>query len=185
MKKIVLTFGLIAGAILAGMMFITLPMVDRIGFDKMEVIGYTTMVVSFLMVFFGIRSYRDSTGGGTIRFGKAFQVGILITLIGCGCYVIAWEIIYFGIAPEFPDKYVNYVIEKTRAAGATAEALAAKREEMKNFRAMYDNPLINVAITLLEPLVVGLPMTLIASVLLRRNERKSQNTSANSVAANS
>ena len=34
MKKIVLTFGLIAGAILSTMMLITLPFMDKIGFDK-------------------------------------------------------------------------------------------------------------------------------------------------------
>ena len=90
MKKIVLTFGLISGGITALMMFLTLPLVDRISFDKLEVIGYTTIVLSFLMVFFGIRSYRDSVGGGTITFGKAMKVGLLITLICCICYVIAW-----------------------------------------------------------------------------------------------
>jgi hypothetical protein len=58
MKKTVLTFGLISGAIMALMMFATLPFIDRIGLDKGAIIGYTTMVLSFLLVFFGIRSYR-------------------------------------------------------------------------------------------------------------------------------
>ena len=51
MKKIVLTFGLIAGAILSAMMLLTLPFHDQIGFDKGYIIGYTTMVLAFLMVF--------------------------------------------------------------------------------------------------------------------------------------
>jgi len=51
MRKIVLTFGLIAGAILSAMMLITLPFQDRIGFDKGWIIGYTSMVAAFLMVF--------------------------------------------------------------------------------------------------------------------------------------
>ena len=56
MKKTVLTFGLISGAILAAMMWATLPFIDRIGPDRGMVIGYTTMVLSFMLVFFGIRS---------------------------------------------------------------------------------------------------------------------------------
>ena len=84
MKKIVITFGLISGAILSLMMVATIPFMDRIGFQRAEVIGYTTMVLSFLMVFFGIRSYRDAIGG-SITFGRAFKVGILITLISCAC----------------------------------------------------------------------------------------------------
>ena len=52
------------------------------------VIGYTTMVLSFMLVFFGIRSYRENVGEGTIAFGRAFAVGILITLISSVLYVV-------------------------------------------------------------------------------------------------
>ena len=179
MKKIVLTFGLISGGITALMMFVTLPLMDRISFDKLEVIGYTTIVLSFLMVFFGIRSYRDSVGGGTITFGKAMKVGLLITLISCACYVIAWEIIYFGIAPDFVDKYGHYMIEKARAEGASAQELATQREKIESLKAMLANPLINIAITLLEPLPIGLLVTLISAAILRRKEPKT--TSSESV----
>src|SRR5438552_11239652 len=59
MKKTVLTFGLISGAIMAAMMFATLPFVDKIGFDKGAIVGYTTMILAFMLVFFGVRSYRE------------------------------------------------------------------------------------------------------------------------------
>jgi hypothetical protein len=48
MKKTVLTFGLISGAISAAMMLITIPFVDKIGFDKGEILGYATIVLSAL-----------------------------------------------------------------------------------------------------------------------------------------
>lgn len=76
MKRIVWTFGLIAGTIFSLMMIVSMSFVDQIGFDNGEIIGYTTMIAAFLMVFFGIRSYRDSISDGVIGFGKAFQVGI-------------------------------------------------------------------------------------------------------------
>jgi hypothetical protein len=41
MRKIVLTFGLISGAILSAMMLITLTFHDEIGFDKSLIVGYT------------------------------------------------------------------------------------------------------------------------------------------------
>ena len=87
MRKIVLTYGLIAGAILSLMMLVTIPFQDRIGFDKGAVIGYTTMVIAFLMIFFGVRSYRDNVAGGSVGFGRALGVGLLITLIASICYV--------------------------------------------------------------------------------------------------
>jgi len=76
MKKTVLTFGLISGAITSLMMVATVPFADRLGFDKGAIIGYTSIILSFLMVFFGIRSYRDSVGKGQVTFAKAFTVGI-------------------------------------------------------------------------------------------------------------
>ncbi|MEO7970766.1 MAG: DUF4199 domain-containing protein [bacterium] len=171
MKKTVLTFGLIAGAILSLMMLGTLPFIDKIGFDKGEIIGYTGMVLAFLLVFFGIRSYRENIGGGAISFGRAFSVGILITLVGCLCYVVTWEIIYFKLAPGFLDKYSAYMIEKLKASGASQAVIEAKLEEMKNFKLLYANPLINAAISSIEPLPVGLIVTLISAAVLRRKRR--------------
>lgn len=171
MKKTVLTFGLISGAILSLMMVSTVPFADRIGFEKGEVIGYTTMILSFLLVFFGVRSYRENVGGGRITFGRAFAVGILITLISCLCYVVTWEIIYFKFMPGFVEKYTNYMMEKLRASGASQQVLDAKLQEMKSFKAMYDNPLINAAISFLEPLPIGLIITLISAAILRKKAR--------------
>jgi hypothetical protein len=168
MKKTVITFGLISGAIMVAMMLATIPFIDRIGFDKGLVIGYTTMVAAFLMVFFGIRSYREHVLAGKITFGKAFAVGILITIIACVCYVVAWEIIYFNLMPDFLDKYSQHMAEKARAAGASQQVIDAQIQEMKNFKTMYDNPFINAAFTFIEPFPVGLIITLISSAILRR-----------------
>jgi hypothetical protein len=176
MKKTVLTFGLIAGGILSLMMLGTLPFIDKIGFDKGEVIGYTTMVLSFMLVFFGIRSYRESVGGGAISFGRAFSVGILITLIACLCYVVTWEIIYYKLAPDFGEKYAGHMMEKVRASGASQQVIEAKLQEIKSFKAMYDNPLIMTAISFIEPLPVGLIMTLISAAILRKKRRPADTT---------
>ena len=172
MKKTVLTFGLLGGAVMAVMMFATLPFVDRIGFDKGFIIGYTTMILAFMMVFFGIRSYRENIGQGQISFGRGFAVGILITLIACVCYVVAWEILYFNFMPDFLDKYSAYVIEKARASGASQQAIDAQVQQMKGFKAMYANPLINAAMTFTEPFPVGLIVTLISAAILRKKRNR-------------
>ena len=90
MKRIVLKYGLISGAILASMTAVLLPlcMTGVMDFAVNEVIGYCAMVLAFLLVFFGIRTYRHDVGGGAITFGRAFGVGILITLVTCGVYVL-------------------------------------------------------------------------------------------------
>ena len=84
MRKTVLTFGLMAGTILAAMMLLTFPFMEPIGFDGAEIIGYGTMVLAFLMVFFGVNSYRENVAGGTLTFGRAFVVGLLFTPMSAG-----------------------------------------------------------------------------------------------------
>jgi hypothetical protein len=168
MKKTVLTFGLIAGGIMSVMMASTIPFMDKIGFEKGEVIGYTTIVGSFLLVFFGIRSYRENVGGGKIGFGRAFAVGILITLIACLFYVVTWEIIYTNFVPDFMEKYSNHLVEKMKASGQSQQAIDAQLQTMNSLKSWYANPFIRAAFTLIEVLPIGLVITLISSAVLRK-----------------
>jgi hypothetical protein len=172
MKRIVLRYGLASGVVLELMsaiwLWIPLSRKGSLNFEHGELIGYTSMVLAFLMVFFGIRSYRSSVAGGTISFGKAFQVGILITLITCAIYVISWEIAYFNFFPDFLDHYNAHALAKMRASGATEAALQEAAGKMAEMAKSYKNPLFNSAITFLEIFPVGLIMTLISAAILRR-----------------
>ena len=174
MKKIVITFGLISAALMSLFMFSMMAFIDKIGMDTGVILGYTSMILAFMLVFFGIRSYRDNVAGGSLTFGRAFAVGILITLISCICYVIAWEIVYFNFMPDFLDKYSAYMVEKARASGATAEAIQKQVEEMQQFKKLYSNPFINFAFTFTEPFPVGLVITLISSLILRTKKSRTR-----------
>ena len=164
MKKTVLTFGLISGAIMTAMMFGTLPFTNSAWLQAHSmVIGYTTMVLSFMLVFFGIRSYRENIGGGTITFGRAFAVGILITLISSVLYVVAWEIMYFGV-PSFGERFMTMCVAHIKSSGASPEAIQTELNQLK----YLDNPFLNAALTFTEPFPVGLIITLISALILRK-----------------
>lgn len=173
MKKTVLTFGVISGFVSSVLMLCTMPFFERIGFTKGLIIGYTGMVLSFLLIFFGIRSYRENIGKGTISFGRAFAVGILITLISCVFYVATWQLIYYKLRPDFHDRFMNTMMEQVRNSSGSQAEIAAKLEQTKRFGEMYRNPLINAAYTIIEPLPVGLLVTLISSFALRKRSRNS------------
>ncbi len=168
MKKTVLTFGLLSGALSALMMFATVPFLDTIGFERGAIVGYTAILVSFLFVYFGIRSYRDTVGAGRITFRTGFGVGILITLISCLFYVIAWEIVYFQFMPDFGAKYAAYLAEHLRSTGASEAAIQAALDQGAELKRMLDNPLTNAAMTFTEPFPVGLLVTLISAAVLRK-----------------
>ena len=124
MRKVVLTFGLLAGAVLSATMLVALRFHEQIGFDRGALVGYSSMVVAFLMIYFGVRSYRDTVAGGHVGFGRALAVGLLITLVATSCYVATWQVVYYGFMPDFMEKYAAYALERARAAGASAEELA-------------------------------------------------------------
>ncbi len=170
MKRIVLTFGLLSGTLSAAMLFATVPFLDRIGFDRAVYLGYTAIVISFLFVYFGIRSYRDTVLGGRISFGKGVQAGLLITLISCLFYVGAWLVTYYQFMPDFGDKYVAYLVEDTRASGASQAEIDAMQQQGEQLKRMLANPWINAAVTFTEPFPVGLLITLISAAVLRKQE---------------
>jgi hypothetical protein len=168
MKKIVLTFGLISGAMLSAMMLATMPFVDKIGHDKGEILGYATIVLASLMVFFGVRSYRENVGGGRLTFGRGFAVGILITLISSAFYVGTWEVVYHKWMPDFAEKYAANMVERAKASGASQQKIEATEREAEKLKVMYDNPAIVVIMTFMEVFPVGLAVTLASAGILRK-----------------
>jgi hypothetical protein len=110
MRRTVLTFGLISGVLVAALMLATVPFVDRIGWEKGEVLGYAGIVLSALLVFFGVRNYREKVAGGRLTFGRGVAVGILITAISSTCYVATWELTYYAFMPDFASKYAAHMV---------------------------------------------------------------------------
>jgi len=172
MKKIVIVNGLIAGLIVGAMLVITAGIYHSNGnFENGMLIGYATMIIAFSMVFVGIKSYRDKYNQGLISFGKAFRIGILITLIASTIYVIAWMIDYYFFIPDFGEKYAAYMLEKQRASGASAAEIAEQTKKMTEFTAMYKKPVFVALFTYVEIVPVGLLITLISAFILKRKAR--------------
>jgi hypothetical protein len=168
MKKTVLTFGLIAGAIISVLMGGSLLLADKIGSGHSMAVGYTIMVASFLLIYFGIRSYRDNDLAGHISFGRAFTCGILITLITTICYVAMWEVLYFNFMPHFMDSYFAAQIHKVQSSGLDPATIATQVAALERSQQLYQNPFVNMAYTFIEPFPVGLIITLVSAAILRR-----------------
>ena len=168
MKKTVLTFGLISGLMISVLMGGSLVLASKIGSGHSMVLGYTMMVASFLLIYFGIRSYRDNNLGGQISFGRAFACGILIALITCVCYVAMWEILYFNFMPHFMDSYWAAQIRKVQSSGLDPATTAAQVAAIEHSQQLYQSPIVNIAYTFMEPLPVGLLITLLSAAILRR-----------------
>ena len=165
MKKTVLTYGLISGAIAAVLLLAHVPFMD--GGTTSLIVGYAAILLASLLIFFGVRSYRDNVGQGKISFGRGFAVGVLIALISSACYVATWEVVYFS-NPSVADHIFDKQVQELKAGGAPQEQIDATVREVESFKKLYSNPLVNIAFTFVEPLPVGLLVALISAAVLRR-----------------
>jgi hypothetical protein len=90
-----------------------------------------------------------------------------------------WEFLYFNFMPHFMDSYFAAQIHKLQSSGLDPATTAARVAAIQHSQQLYQNPLVNMAYTLMEPLPVGLLITLISAALLRRRAPTSSNSSAN------
>lgn len=169
MKKTILKYGVIAGLITTSMMIISTTMHNQNPDSKgSEIIGFTGMFIAFIFIFIGIKSFRDKQNNGVISFGTAFKIGLLISLIASTMYVLTWMIECHFFFPDFMEKYAAHAIEEAQRSGDTAEAIAAKQEEMNTYKEYYKNPLMMMALTYMEILPIGLIITLLSALILKK-----------------
>jgi hypothetical protein len=172
MKKIVIVYGLIAGAVVATIMMTIMYMYNSgtLNPDNGEVLGYTVMVISLSMIFFGVKSYRDKQSNGTISFGKGLKIGLLITLIAAVMYALAWEYTYAQLGDQFMTKYTQHHFDEMKAKGVSEADLEKEKSRMATMMEWYKNPIVRFGITIMEMAPVGIIITLISAALLRRKE---------------
>lgn len=173
MKKNILVYGLISGLIISALMAVNVSMCSKSGnFDNSIVLGYASMLIAFSMIFVGIRNYRDKYNGGVISFGKAFKVGFFMTLIASTIYVIVWLVEEHYFFPDFMDRYTAHEISKLQSSGISAAKLASETKQLEQAKEMYNNPAIKILMTYAEILPVGLLVTIISSLILKRKTVK-------------
>ena len=170
MKKNVWKYGLLSGLALAVMVAATVPFEHQHHTDESVsmAVGYTIMVLSFLIVFVGVKHYRDTECGGLITFRRALATGVLMMLLTCACYVAMWEVLIATVEKNFAHDYTAGLVKRAQASGLQGAALEAKVAEARKFEVMYSNPLYRMSLTLLEPLPVGIVMALVTAGMLRR-----------------
>ena len=138
------------------------------------VVGYAAMIVAFSFVFVGIKNYRDKYCDGVISFGKAFKLGLYITLIASTMYVTVWLIEYYFFMPDFMEKYAAHIMKGLQESGVSQVEMDKKMLEMQSYKDMYKNPLFIILLTNMEILPIGILITIISALILKKKTSKSQ-----------
>jgi hypothetical protein len=178
MRKVILVNGIIAGLIVSAMLLVNMNLDKDVNYDYGMLIGYTSMVIALSTIFFGIKTCRDQYENGTISFGHAFGVGMMITLVASLLYIATWEVYRVSSTKgeQYMEQWSEGYLNKMKEAGATPTELQEKKAELAQWTEWYKNPLIRFAMTLMEILPVGIVISLIAAAVLRKREVLPVNT---------
>ncbi|MCP9752301.1 DUF4199 domain-containing protein [Ferruginibacter sp. HRS2-29] len=172
MKRNVLVFGLISGLLLTILLIVSINLCyNGDNYEGSMVVGYAGMLISFSMIFVAVKNYRDKYNQGIISFGKAFKIGLFICLIGSSIYVLVWMIDFQFFVPDYLEKYSAHVIADLKASGASEAKIAAEIKDMNNMNEMYKNPLIRILMTYAEILPIGLLVSLISALILKKKAK--------------
>ena len=174
MKKNVLIFGLLAGFIVSTFMVVSMiKCYQSKDFEGSMVLGFSAMIIAFSTIFIAIKNYRDNYNGGLISFKRAFNMGILITLLASTLYVVTWLVVYYNFLPNFMELMTADSIAKIEANKALSSSEVNEQiASLKKMNDLYENPAIVVAFTYIEIFPVGLIITLLSSLILKSNSVK-------------
>lgn len=169
MKRNIIVCGLIAGAIVSIMMVTSANLCYTSGdFEGSMVAGYASMILAFSLIYVAVKNFRDKFNGGTVTFGQAFKIGFYISLIASSVYVLVWLVDYYIFVPDFMDKYSATMIRHAKESGSTLTEMKDTITETDSYKKMYKNPLFVILLTYTEILPVGLIVSLICAIILKR-----------------
>jgi hypothetical protein len=167
MKNTVIKYGIRSAITITILFLLALTLGKNLDYGLQEVIGYASMVISLLFVFFGIKHFRDNENDGIVSFGKALLIGILITLFAALAFGII-DLIYIKyINPDFTAEYYAHSVEQLKDSLTGAE-LEAKLAEMESQKELFMNPFISFLLMSFTVFLVGLIISLISSLILQR-----------------
>jgi len=167
MKNTVVRYG-IYGAITICILFtLALTLGKNLSYSLQEVIGYTSMVISLIFVYFGIKHYRDTENNGTVSFGKALVIGLLISLFAAIAFGLL-DVIYIKyINPDFSTEYYGHIIEEMRTT-LPEEEFKIKLAELETQKELFSSPLMNFLLMSVTVLIIGFIISLISGLILQR-----------------
>jgi hypothetical protein len=186
MKRNILVFGTISGVIVAAFMATSMAIMssgasDLEGSSAAMIIGFASMAVAFSFVFVGIKNFRDKQNGGVLTFGKGFLLGLMISLVASTIYVLTWAVEYHFFLPDFMDKYSAMQIQQLQQSGMSGQALDESIKSIEAAKANYHNPIFFALYTYMEILPVGIIITLISSLILKRKTPRTAESTATTV----
>ena len=120
------------------------------------------------VIFFGIKAFRDKENEGKVTFGNGLLIGLGIALISSVCYSLAWLFVYYNFIPNFMDDYATFCTNKLKESGASELEMSKNQAQLQQFKDLYKTPFGIFAVTLIEPLPIGILGAFVSAFILKK-----------------
>ena len=160
-----LVWGLILG--FASIIFsVILYMMDQYG---NQALGYLGLVITIVILIFGMRSFRDQIRGGVMPFGTAFGFGVVVILVSSLLGSIYNYVLVAIIDPDLIQKILDIAIEKgiERSRGRATPEMIEEGMEMMSW--MFKPAMMSV-MGFLSGGFMGTIVALIMAAIFKRDE---------------
>lgn len=170
MKPVIFRYGLYAGlaiiALTAIHFFVVMP---NSSWETSEFAGYLTMILSMIFVFMGIRYYRDHVNNGFLSFKDGLKLGALIVLAPAVCFGL-FDVFYTEVInPNWGDEYFGYYVGKIKAS-TPPDRIEEELQKLEKNKELFSNPFIQFSLMAVTVYVIGLIVTIISALTLRRRK---------------
>ena len=170
MKQTIIKYG-IRSFLTASVLFLAGFLIGKqieLDFNTMAVFGYTSMVLSLIFVFFGIKHYRDHVNEGKVTLGKAIYIGLIISLFAAIGFGIVDYIYTTTINPDFAIEYKDYSLKQLNKTNLSTEDLQTKTEALEASMGMMTNSIVMAFIMFATVMIIGFIISLISAIILQR-----------------
>lgn len=162
-------YGLGAGLVMSAMFFVPLvlggPSPERMA--QGEIVGYATMLLAMTATWFAMREDRRARGGTT--FGRAFAVGIGVSVVAAALFGVATWAAYTAVGDALPDALITYYRANIEQSGAPPAEIEARLQEMEQLRWVFYNRPLQGLVMFATVFPIGVLESLVAAYLVSRS----------------
>ncbi len=158
--KETLNYGIILGLISVGLSVLTY-MFD-LTFKTW--LMWPMMIITILVLFFLLRSYRDHYNNGYISYGRSVGAGVIINLYAAIIAAIFVYVLYAFIDPGLVDKSLAVAEERLVGRGVPDAAI----EQAMEVQAKMMRPWFTAMMSVINGVFMGLILSLIVSLFVMK-----------------
>ncbi|MDR1009555.1 MAG: DUF4199 domain-containing protein [Opitutaceae bacterium] len=138
---------------------------DRAGSTLASLFGWLGTILSFFVLWLGVRAVRDEKPDQCLTFGQGVGAGVVIALVGAVIGAVYTLIHLSFINPDFADHMMVAAQQKWEDAGMSAQQM----EVAERMTRVFFHPGIMAGMGFLGQIFFGTIFSLIVAAIVKRN----------------